>query len=96
MYPKIIETNSFKISLTRIKTISIYWNKVYEPDYLKFDEYLLKVLKDKKIHHKRFKGNILNEIDEVKMMERHSRYLHLFGERQKNIILRKYLQKKKK
>ena len=29
--------------------ISIYWNKVYEPDYLKFDEYLSKNLKSKNI-----------------------------------------------
>ena len=33
---------------------------------LKFDEYLLSNLNNKKILYKRFKGNILNEIDEVK------------------------------
>ena len=66
---EIIKTNSFKVffdKLLRAKDISIYWNKVYEPDYLKFDKYLLKNLKTKNIPFKIFKGNILNEIDEVK------------------------------
>ena len=66
---EVIETNSFKIffdTLIKKKDFTIYWNKVYEPDYLKFDEYLLNIFKDKKIHHKRFKGNSLNEIDEIK------------------------------
>jgi len=66
---EIIKTESFKIffdKLMKKKEISIYWNKVYEPDYLKFDEYLLKNLKIKNIHFKIFKGNVLNEIHEVK------------------------------
>jgi len=66
---EIIKTNSFKVffdKLLRAKDISIYWNKVYEPDYLKFDKYLLKNLKTKNIPFKIFKGNILNEIGEVK------------------------------
>ena len=66
---EIIETNSFKIffdTLIKKKDFSIYWNKVYEPDYLKFDEYLLNIFKDKNIYHKRFKGNSLNEINEIK------------------------------
>ena len=66
---EIIETNSFKIffdKLLKKKDFNIYWNKVYEPDYLKFDEYLLNCLKGKNISHKRFKGNALNEINEVK------------------------------
>ena len=66
---EIIETNSFKIffdKLIKRKDFAIYWNKVYEPEYLKFDNYLLNSLKDKNIKHKRFKGNILNEINEVK------------------------------
>ena len=66
---EIIETNSFKIffdKLIKKKDFSIYWNKVYEPDYLKFDKYLISTLKDKNIHHKIFKGNALNEIDEIK------------------------------
>ena len=66
---EIIETNSFKTffdGLIKKKNFAIYWNKVYEPNYLKFDEYLLNSLKNKNIKHKRFKGNALNEIDEVK------------------------------
>ena len=48
------------------KNFSIYWNKTYEPDYLKFDNYLSKNLKKKILNFKIFKGNILNEFDEVK------------------------------
>ena len=66
---EIIETESFKNffdKLIKKNDFTIYWNKVYEPDYLKFDQYLINNLKIKKINHKRFKGNALNEIDEVK------------------------------
>ncbi len=66
---EIIETESFKIFFEKLfkkKDFKIYWNKVYEPDYLKFDKYLLKNFKDKEIKFKRFKGNALNEIDEIK------------------------------
>ena len=52
---KLIKKTDFKI----------YWNKVYEPDYLKFDEYLSENFKNKNIPFKRFKGNSLNEIEEV-------------------------------
>ena len=37
---EIIETESYKAffdNLLKKKDFSIYWNKVYEPDYLKFD-----------------------------------------------------------
>ena len=66
---QIIKTESYKTffdKLFKVKNTSIYWNKVYEPNYLKFDEYLLKNLKDKGISFKICKGNILNEIGEVK------------------------------
>ena len=66
---EIIKTDSFKSFFEKLfqkKDISIYWNKVYEPDYLKFDEYLSKNLKNKNIPFKICKGNVLNEIDEVK------------------------------
>ena len=66
---EIIKTDSYKFFFNKLfeeKNISIYWNKVYEPDYLKFDDYLLKNLKIKNIPCKIFKGNVLNEIDEVK------------------------------
>ena len=64
-----IETESFKLffdELLKKQNFSIYWNKVYEPDYLKFDNYLSKNLERKSIKFKIFKGNALNEIDEVK------------------------------
>tara|TARA_B100001248_G_scaffold101868_1_gene75798 strand:- start:11311 stop:12711 length:1401 start_codon:yes stop_codon:yes gene_type:complete len=66
---EIVETNSFKIffdKLIKKKDFSIYWNKVYEPDFLEFDKYLSKILKNQNIYHKIFKGNILNEIHEIK------------------------------
>ena len=66
---EVVETNSFKIffdKLTKKKDFIIYWNKVYEPDYLKFDDYLSSHLKKNNINFKKFKGNILNEIDEIK------------------------------
>ena len=66
---EIIETNSFKLffdKLIKRNNFKIYWNKVYEPDYLKFDEYLSKSLKNKNISYKIFKGNALNETDEIK------------------------------
>ena len=66
---EVVEANSFKIFFDKLfkkKDFSIYWNKVYEPDYLKFDEYLSFNLKKNNINFKKFKGNILNEIDEIK------------------------------
>jgi deoxyribodipyrimidine photo-lyase len=44
---------------------SIYWNKIYEPKYLSFDKKLSIFLEKKNIEHKIFKGNILNEYQEV-------------------------------
>jgi deoxyribodipyrimidine photo-lyase len=66
---EIIETDSFKVffdKLIKKKDISIYWNKVYEPDYLKFDNLLSKNLKLENISFKICKGNTLNEIADVK------------------------------
>ena len=49
---KIVKTNSFKTFFDNLvkKDFSIYWNKVYEPDYLKFDKYLINILKNKNIN----------------------------------------------
>ena len=66
---EIIEANSFKVFFDKLfekKDFQIYWNRVYEPDFLKFDEYLSKNFKKKNISFMRFKGNALNEIDEIK------------------------------
>ena len=48
------------------KNFSIYWNRTYEPKYLKFDEFLSKNFKINKINFHIFKGNILNEFSEIK------------------------------
>ncbi len=66
---EIIETNSFKNffdKLIKKNDFKLYWNKVYEPDYLKFDEYLENILKTKSIIFRKCKGNVLNEIKEIK------------------------------
>ncbi len=66
---EIIETNSYSMffeKLFRKKNFSIYWNKTYEPKYLKFDDYLIENLKKYKIKFNIFKGNILNETHEIK------------------------------
>jgi deoxyribodipyrimidine photo-lyase len=66
---EIIETESFKVffeKLLKKNDFAIYWNKVYEPDYLKFDNYIQKTLKSKNIHYKICKGNVLNEANEIK------------------------------
>ena len=66
---EIIETESYKSFFDKLfqkDNYSIYWNKSYEPDYLKFDDYLIKNLRSSNIKFEIFKGNILNEFDEVK------------------------------
>jgi deoxyribodipyrimidine photolyase len=63
---EIIETASFKVffeKLLKKNDFAIYWNKVYEPDFLKFDDYIQKALMSKNISYKIFKGNALNEIN---------------------------------
>ena len=66
---QVLEAESYKYFFDRLfikKDFSIYWNKVYEPNYLKFDEYLSKNCEEKKIDFKICKGNILNELNEIK------------------------------
>ena len=66
---EIVETNSYKEIFEEIiskKNFSIYWNKVYEPDFLLFDKKSSNVLKNKNINFKIFKGNLLNECHEIK------------------------------
>ena len=45
--------------------ISVYWNKVYEPDQLKLDKNIIDIFKKNKINSRCFKGNILNEYHKV-------------------------------
>ena len=66
---EVIKTDSYSSffqKLIKKDNFSIYWNKVYEPKFLKLDEDLSKNLKIKKINFKIYKGNILNEFNEIK------------------------------
>ena len=66
---EIIETESFKFffdKLIKNNDFKIYWNRVYEPEYLKFDKDLIKKFEKKDISYKLCKGNVLNEFEEVK------------------------------
>jgi len=66
---EIIKTDSYKAFFDKLfkkNNYSIYWNRTYEPNYLKFDQYLSKNLNSNEISFKIFKGNILNEVDEIK------------------------------
>ena len=57
---------SFFEKLFKKKEFSIYWNKTYEPNFLKFDEFLKSNFEKNQIKYSIFKGNILNEFNEVK------------------------------
>ena len=69
--------------ITEKDNISIYWNKIYEPDVISKGKKIRDLFIKNKINYKYFKGNILNEFQEVtKMMVHPSKYLLLFGEMQ--------------
>ena len=66
---EVIESESYKEIFEKIlkkENFSIYWNKVYEPKFLSFDKKISSSLKFKNINFKIFKGNLLNESDEIK------------------------------
>ena len=66
---EIIETETYKSFFDNLflkKNFSLYWNRTYEPKYIKFDQYLISNLKKNKINFNNFKGNILNEYHEIK------------------------------
>ena len=66
---EVAESNSYKNFFDKIlkkKNFSIYWNKVYEPKFLEFDKHVSNKLENENIPHKIFRGNILNEFNEVK------------------------------
>ncbi len=66
---EIIESDSYKVGFEKIlkkENFSIYWNKIYEPHFLSFDEKISSHLKLKNINFKIFKGNLLNEANEIK------------------------------
>ncbi len=65
---EIILTENYKSFFEKLylrKNFTIYWNRTYEPEYLKFDKWLSKNLHSNKIQFNIFKGNILNEFNEV-------------------------------
>ena len=45
--------------------ISIYWNKIYEPDVIAKGKKIRDIFVKNQINYKYFKGNILNEFQEV-------------------------------
>jgi len=66
---EVIEADSYKEVFEIIlkkKNFSIYWNKVYVPQFLLFDHKVSNLLKKKNINFKIFKGNLLNESHEIK------------------------------
>jgi deoxyribodipyrimidine photo-lyase len=70
---EIIEAESYKEAFEIVlkkKNFSIYWNKVYEPQFLLFDQKVSDDLKIKNINFKIFKGNLLNESHEIKKSDK--------------------------
>jgi deoxyribodipyrimidine photo-lyase len=66
---EVIESESYKEAFEKIvkkENFSIYWNKIYEPQFLLFDQKISNSLKLKNINFKIFKGNLLNESNEIK------------------------------
>tara|TARA_B100002051_G_C16735427_1_gene640944 strand:+ start:544 stop:1965 length:1422 start_codon:yes stop_codon:yes gene_type:complete len=61
----ISEEFTFFSKLKGKDNISVYWNKVYEPEQLKLDKKIIEIFKKNKINSKHFKGNVLNEYDKV-------------------------------
>ena len=51
--------------ITEKDNISIYWNKIYEPDVISKGKKIRDLFIKNKINYKYFKGNILNEFQEV-------------------------------
>ena len=66
---ELIISENYQSALSKIlekKNRSIYWNKIYEPKYLSFDNKFSDLLEKKEVEYKIFKGNILNEYLDVK------------------------------
>ena len=59
------DENDFLKNLKKNENIAVYWNKIPEPDQIVIEKKIIKNLEDKKIKFKFFKGNILNEYNEV-------------------------------
>ena len=59
------DENDFLKNLKKNENIAVYWNKIPEPDQIIIEKKIVKNLEDKEIKFKFFKGNILNEYNEV-------------------------------
>ena len=58
---EIIQTENYKTffeKLFSMKNFSIYWNRTYEPDYIKFDNYLSENFEKNRIEFSILKGNM--------------------------------------
>ena len=86
------------------KNISIYWNKVYEPNQIEIDKKIINDLEKKNIKYKLFKGNILNEYQSITKKDgtpfkvfspfwRHAEQIYLDRVPKKNLNLRKMKKK---
>ena len=66
---EVLKIESYELffeELYKRKNFSIYWNKTYEPSFLKLDNLLSKNFQKNSINFEIFKGNILNEFKDVK------------------------------
>tara|TARA_B100000963_G_scaffold302654_1_gene275652 strand:- start:930 stop:2351 length:1422 start_codon:yes stop_codon:yes gene_type:complete len=64
---QILKGDEFNIfsKINKKDKISIYWNKIYEPDIIKKGKKIRDIFLRNEINFKYFKGNILNEFQEV-------------------------------
>ena len=63
---EIIEDNQINFfKKFKLNDIAVYWNKIYEPRELKKDKEIISELEKNKINYKFFKGNVLNEYNEI-------------------------------
>ena len=51
--------------LNKKNNISVYWNKIYEPDVISKGKKIRDLFIKNKINYKYFKGNILNEFQDI-------------------------------
>ena len=51
--------------ITKKDNVSIYWNKIYEPDVIAKGKKIRDIFLKKNINFKYFKGNILNEFQDI-------------------------------
>ncbi|PPR48031.1 MAG: Deoxyribodipyrimidine photo-lyase [Alphaproteobacteria bacterium MarineAlpha5_Bin9] len=59
------EELNFFYNIKKSRDISIYWNKIYEPNEILIEKKIIVHFKKNCIFYKNFKGNVLNEYTEV-------------------------------